>query len=346
MELTTSAGTGRFYSNATCTTDLLDYDHDRGRQFTGVLLQGHRSRNADGHGRSERYDFDGADHPARDHHRRLHGTRGCEHRTKRCGRHECWRGADVDGDGDHRHANPALLLDEGRCGDRGAPDSATYTLNAVALIDAGTYAVVVSNGCSAGVTSGNAAVVSVNRVATSLTIAAGDGTYGGSTASVLTATLTSGGNGVGGRTITFAFNGTSVGHRDDERLGVATLAAVSSLAGINAGTYPTGVSASFTQDATYAGQTAANSLTVARQLSVKADDKSKTYDGAAFSPFTATISGFVAGETETVLRSSGALTGAAAFAAAATTAVNASAIPISDYAAVGTLSRRTTPSRS
>ena len=33
-------------------------------------------------------------------------------------------------------------------------------------------------------------------------------------------------------------------------------------------------------------------------MSVKADDKSKMYDGAVFSPFTAAISGFVAGETE------------------------------------------------
>ena len=67
-----------------------------------------------------------------------------------------------------------------------------------------------------------------------------------------------------GKTITFALNGTSVGSATTNASGVATLASTSSLAGINAGSYPAGVSASFTQDATYAGQTASNSLTVSR----------------------------------------------------------------------------------
>jgi hypothetical protein len=54
-------------------------------------------------------------------------------------------------------------------------------------------------------------------------------------------------------------------------------------------------------------------------LSVQADNQSKTYDGRVFSPFTVTISGFVNGET---LQSSGVI-GAAGFSGAATTAVNA-----------------------
>ena len=229
----------------------------------------------------------------------------------------------------------------------GAPDNASYTISPVALTDAGTYRVVVSNGCSTGVTSANNAVVSVNRIATALTVAAANGTYGGNTSALLTATLTAGGNGVNGKAISFTLNGTSVGTATTNSSGVATLASASSLIGINAGSYAAGVAASFAQDGTYAGQTASNSLTVAQaQLSVKADDKSKTYDGAVFTAFTSSISGFVNGETESGLRGSGALTGVAAYGGAATTAVNASATPYPITPAVGTLSQPTTPSRS
>ena len=54
-------------------------------------------------------------------------------------------------------------------------------------------------------------------------------------------------------------------------------------------------------------------------LTVTADNHSKTYDGAVFSPFTATITGFVLGQN---LATSG-VTGSAGFTGAATTAVNA-----------------------
>jgi hypothetical protein len=62
-------------------------------------------------------------------------------------------------------------------------------------------------------------------------------------------------------------------------------------------------------------------------LQVTADNKAKTYDGNPFSPFTATITGFVNGETEATLRSTGALTGEPGFTGTATTAVNASTAP-------------------
>ena len=187
----------------------------------------------------------------------------------------------------------------------GAPDNASYTISPVALTDAGTYRVVVSNGCSTGVTSANNAVVSVNRVATALTVGAASGTYGGNTSDPLTATLTAGGNGVSGKIISFTLNGTNVGTATTNSSGVATLASPSSLTGINAGSYSTGVAASFAQDDTYGAQTASNSLTVSSaQLSVKADDKSKTYDGEVFTAFTSSIAGFVNGETESGLRGS------------------------------------------
>src|SRR5205814_1288283 len=72
-------------------------------------------------------------------------------------------------------------------------------------------------------------------------------------------------------------------------------------------------------------------------LTVKADDKNKTYDGSVYSPFTATISGFVNSETEAGLRASTALSGNAGFTGAATTAVNASATPYAITPTVGTL---------
>src|SRR5438477_465365 len=72
-------------------------------------------------------------------------------------------------------------------------------------------------------------------------------------------------------------------------------------------------------------------------LTVKADDKSKTYDRNTFSPFSATLSGFVSGETEAVLRASGALSGSAGFTGPATTAVNASTIGYTIIPTQGTL---------
>ena len=169
--------------------------------------------------------------------------------------------------------------------------------------------------------------------ATALSVAPATGSYGGNTSAALSATLTAGGSGVSGKTISFTLNGTSVGSATTNASGVATLASPSSLSGINAGSYPAGVAASFAGDASYSGQTASSALTVSKaQLSVKADDKTKPYDGATFSGFTSTISGFVSGETESGVRASGALTGAAAYSGAATTAVNASVTPYVDYA--------------
>src|SRR5882724_5557212 len=72
-------------------------------------------------------------------------------------------------------------------------------------------------------------------------------------------------------------------------------------------------------------------------LTVKADDKSKSYDGAVYSPFTATVSGFVNSETEVGLRGSGALSGSPSFTGAATTAVNASTTPYTITPTVGSL---------
>jgi len=72
-------------------------------------------------------------------------------------------------------------------------------------------------------------------------------------------------------------------------------------------------------------------LTITRaHLAVKADDQSKTYDGHTFTGFTATITGFVNGQTVSVV------TGAAGFSGNATTAVNAGSYTITPT--VGSLS--------
>ena len=66
-----------------------------------------------------------------------------------------------------------------------------------------------------------------------------------------------------------------------------------------------------------------------KHLTVTAEPKSKTYDGAVYSPFTAALSGFVPGETDGGLRGSNSLSGYAAFTGAATTAVNAGSYLVS-----------------
>ena len=95
--------------------------------------------------------------------------------------------------------------------------------------------------------------------ASTLTVQNASGTYGGSTVSSLQATLSSSAS-VTGKTISFALNGTSVGTATTNSSGVATLLSASSLAGINAGTYASGVSATFAGDSSIAAASATASL--------------------------------------------------------------------------------------
>ena len=64
-------------------------------------------------------------------------------------------------------------------------------------------------------------------------------------------------------TVNFTLNGTSVGSAITNASGVATLSNVS-LAGINAGSYPTGVGASFPGDGSFDPSSGSNSLTVSK----------------------------------------------------------------------------------
>ncbi len=96
---------------------------------------------------------------------------------------------------------------------------------------------------------------------TSLAVDPASGTYGGTT--TLSATLTSGGNGVAGKTVSFTVHGGSIGGATTDSNGVATLNDVS-LAGLDAGSYPTGVGASFAGDGGYGTSSGTNSLTISK----------------------------------------------------------------------------------
>ena len=112
---------------------------------------------------------------------------------------------------------------------------------------------------------------------TALSTSSATGTYGGTTN--LSATLTSGGSGVSGKTVTFKLNGTTVGAATTTTSGVATLSNAS-LAGIDAGSYEGGVSVSFAGDSGFESTNATNSLTVnKKQLTGTFTAASKVYDG-------------------------------------------------------------------
>jgi carboxypeptidase family protein len=168
--------------------------------------------------------------------------------------------------------------------------SGQYTLTSLA---AGTYTVTAS---AQGYTSGSASVtVNVNSTTfqnfalvasaaanTALAVASASGTYGGTT--TLSATLTSSGTGVSGRTINFTLNGNPAGSGSTNGSGVATISGVS-LSGIGAGTYPTGVGASFAGDASYGSSSGTNSLMIAKasQTITFGPLPSKTYGDPPFS---------------------------------------------------------------
>ncbi|HXZ57710.1 MAG TPA: carboxypeptidase-like regulatory domain-containing protein, partial [Gaiellaceae bacterium] len=97
--------------------------------------------------------------------------------------------------------------------------------------------------------------------ATSLAADPATGTFGGTT--TLSATLTSGGNPVSGKTVSFTLNGSSAGSAVTNGSGVASESGVS-LAGINAGSYPTGVGASYAGDGSFDPSNGSNSLTVSK----------------------------------------------------------------------------------
>lgn len=96
---------------------------------------------------------------------------------------------------------------------------------------------------------------------TDLAVDAATGVYGGT--AELSAKLSSGGSGVGGKTVGFTLNGAAAGSAVTDASGTASLSGVS-LAGIGGGSYPGGVAASFAGDAGYAAASGSNTLLVQR----------------------------------------------------------------------------------
>jgi len=128
----------------------------------------------------------------------------------------------------------------------------------------------------------------VNPLATTLTVDAATGTYGGSVD--LKATLKTGSTPLPGKTITFTLNGTICGNATTDASGEAKLLGVN-LTGITAGTYPagpgSGIQADFTGEATLSASTAGNTLTVNKRLATWTTNPSgKTYGDADPSPLT------------------------------------------------------------
>jgi hypothetical protein len=94
---------------------------------------------------------------------------------------------------------------------------------------------------------------------TTLSVNPATGTSGGTVN--LSATLTDGTTGIGGKTVSFTLNGVSKGNATTNASGVASLSNVS-LGSIAPGTYPNGVGASFAAGGGFGGSSATNTLTV------------------------------------------------------------------------------------
>jgi YDG domain len=135
--------------------------------------------------------------------------------------------------------------------------------------------------------------------ATALSTQSATGTYGGTTN--LSATLTAGGSGVGGKSVTFKLNDTIVGTATTTSSGVASLANAS-LTGINAGSYASGVSASFAGDTSYSSSNATSSLTVSpRAVTGGFTAADKVYDGTRDAEISGrSLTGVVGGEDVTL----------------------------------------------
>ena len=129
-------------------------------------------------------------------------------------------------------------------------------------------------------------------------LARASGTYGSTT--TLTAILTSGNTPLANKSISFNLNGISVGTATTNPKGIAILTNVS-LAGLNAGTYSSGIAATFAGDSTYQGKVAAAPLIVSRAAaSVTPEAASKIFGDADPIPLTiGTLTGFVARDAVT-----------------------------------------------
>jgi hypothetical protein len=101
----------------------------------------------------------------------------------------------------------------------------------------------------------------VDTPLTTLVVAAASGPFGGT--ADLSATLNSSGAALSGKSVAFTLNGNSVGSGITDGSGVATVSAVS-LTGINAGSYPGVVGATFAGDSGFLPSSGSGDLTVSK----------------------------------------------------------------------------------
>ena len=146
-----------------------------------------------------------------------------------------------------------------------------------------TISVLVSDDGSNVAPNVNAVVRSFNVTVTAstvpgLSVGTVSGTYGGGM--TLQATLTADGSAMAGRSVSFSLHDTPVGSATTDASGVATLSA--SLATINAGSYPGGVTASFAGESGVYPVIASADLSVAKATAtIGMESLGVTYDGTA-----------------------------------------------------------------
>jgi hypothetical protein len=145
----------------------------------------------------------------------------------------------------------------------GASGPCTVTGNSVHLTGPGDCTITASQ-AGDGVYNAAADVPQTFKIAdtTHLNVAPATGPYAGTASVSATLTADATGNPVPNESISFTLNGNSVGSALTDGSGVANIAAAS-LAGINAGSYPTGVSGSFAgDDSLFTGSSGTGALTV------------------------------------------------------------------------------------
>ncbi|WP_299708600.1 MBG domain-containing protein [uncultured Pontibacter sp.] len=112
---------------------------------------------------------------------------------------------------------------------------------------------------------------------TNLSVVSSTGSYGGLVD--ISATLTSDNSGLSGKQISFSLNGNSVGTALTNSAGVATLNNVD-LTGLNAGTYSSAITASYSEEPNYKGSNATASLVIEKaSATISLGNLTYTFDG-------------------------------------------------------------------
>jgi hypothetical protein len=121
--------------------------------------------------------------------------------------------------------------------------------------------------------------LTVYKSATTLDPISASGLFGSTT--ILSTTLKSGGTPLAGKTVSFQLNGRSVGNAKTDADGVAILLNVS-LAGLNAGNYSRGVTATYAGNATVRGSSTSGLLSIGQvAVGITLSGLAQTYDGTS-----------------------------------------------------------------